>query len=186
MNWYCDFAPGHPVHGPYHDTEYGFPLGDETLLFERLALEIFQPGLSWDLILKKRPTTAAAFAGFRVDRVAAFGKRDEARLLKDSGIIRNRLKVRAIIDNAAAVKAMRGSHGGFAGWLAAHHPRRKRDWVTLFRATFKFMGPEVVNEFLMSVGYLPGGHRPDCPVFAEIEKRKPPWLQVGAAYYRRR
>ena len=73
MSWYCDVAPGHPVHGPYHDNEYGFPLEDEAALLERLSLEIFQAGLSWLIVLKKRPSTVAAFDGFDVDSVAGYG-----------------------------------------------------------------------------------------------------------------
>lgn len=186
MNWYCDSAPGHPLHGPYHDTQYGFPLTDEALLFERLSLEIFQAGLSWEIVLKKRPTTAAAFHGFAVDRVAVYRARDIARLLKDSGIIRNRLKVESIVENAKRLRAIRESHGGFAGWLDHHHPRAKDDWVKLFRQTFRFMGGEVVNEFLMSIGYLPGPHREDCPVYKRIQRLRPPWSRVDPKIYRKR
>ncbi|MEE8502464.1 MAG: DNA-3-methyladenine glycosylase I [Kiloniellales bacterium] len=175
MTYYCDFAPGHPLHGPYHDQEYGFPSDDETVLFERLLLEINQAGLSWELMLKKRETMRAAYAGFAVDRVAAFGEADVARLLADPGIIRNRLKVAAAIDNARTIQGLRDSHGGFAAWLAAHHPRDKADWVKLFRKTFRFTGGEIVGEFLMSLGYLPGAHRADCPVHARILALRPPW-----------
>ncbi len=168
MTYYCDFAPGHPLHGPYHDQEYGFPSDDETVLFERLLLEINQAGLSWELMLKKRETMRAAYAGFAVDRVAAFGEADVACLLADPGIIRNRLKVAAAIDNARTIQGLRDSHGGFAAWLAAHHPRDKADWVKLFRKTFRFTGGEIVGEFLMSLGYLPGAHRADCPVHAVL------------------
>ncbi len=112
MSWYCDVAPGHPVHGPYHDREYGFPLRDESALFERLSLEIFQAGLSWLLILKKRPALVSAFDGFSVDTVADYGEADERRLLGDPGIIRNRLKVAAIIENARRIKTLRDTHGG--------------------------------------------------------------------------
>ncbi len=163
-NWYCDVAPGHPVHGPYHDTEYGFPLTDEAGLFERLCLEIFQAGLSWEIVLKKRVGTVQAFDGFQVDRVAAYGPDDVERLLADARIIRNRRKIGAIIENARRLKALRTSHGGFAAWIDAHHPRDKSAWVKLFKQTFVFMGGEVVGEFLMSIGKLPGAHRPDCPV----------------------
>ena len=114
MSGYCRIAPGHPLHGPYHDTEYGFPSADETVLFERLCLEIMQAGLSWELVLKRRDGMRAAFSGFAVDLVAAFGPADEARLLADARIIRNRLKVRAIIENARRVRALRASHGGFS------------------------------------------------------------------------
>ena len=173
MSTYCDIAPGHQFHGPYHDREYGFPTKDEIVLFERLSLEIMQAGLSWLIVLKKREALNRAFAGFDPVKVAAFGARDVRRLLADEGIIRNRLKVEAVIENARRLAALTQEHGSFAKWLAAHHPRTKNDWVKLFRKTFKFTGPEVVNEFLMSVAYLPGAHRADCPVQLRIEKLKP-------------
>ena len=100
MSGYCDIAPGHEFHGPYHDREYGFPTEDEIVLFERLSLEIMQAGLSWLIVLRKREAMNAAFAGFDPNRVAKFGEKDIARLLADEGIIRNRLKVLAIIENA--------------------------------------------------------------------------------------
>ncbi|MEE8535399.1 MAG: DNA-3-methyladenine glycosylase I [Kiloniellales bacterium] len=177
MSSYCDFAPGHPLHGPYHDTEYGFPADDETVLFERLVLEINQAGLSWELMLKKRATLRAAYAGFAVDRVADFGAAEVARLLADPGIIRNRLKVAAAVHNAGVVRGLRESHGGFAAWIAAHHPRPKEDWVRLFKKTFRFTGGEIVGEFLMSLGYLSGAHRDDCPVHQRILKLDPPWAR---------
>ena len=172
---YCDAAPGHPFHGPYHDTEYGFPVQDEAVLFERLILEINQAGLSWLTILRKREGFQAAYHGFEVDRVAAYGARDVKRLLGDAGIIRNRLKVEAAIENARRLQAIRQSHGSFAGWLAAHHPLDKPAWVKLFKNTFRFTGGEIVGEFLMSIGYLPGAHRPECPVQKRILKLRPPW-----------
>ncbi len=176
---YCDAAPGHPLHGPYHDTEYGFPAADERVLFERLALEINQAGLSWLLMLKKRAGFNAAFHGFDVDRVAGYGEDDVARLLADANIIRNRLKIAAVIENARRIVALRDSHGGFAAWLAAHHPRDKAEWVKLFKKTFKFTGGEVTGEFLMSIGYLPGAHAPHCPVGARILALDPPWARAA-------
>jgi DNA-3-methyladenine glycosylase I len=169
LSGYCDIAPGHPWHGPYHDTEYGFPVTDDNVLFERLMLEINQAGLSWLTVLKKRAAFQAAFAGFDIDRVAAFDDADRARLMGDPGIIRNRLKIDAAIDNARRIQALRASHGSFAGWLAAHHPRPKEEWLRLFRKTFRFTGGEIVGEFLMSIGYLPGAHRPDCPVAIRLQ-----------------
>lgn len=185
MSTYCKSAPGRPLHGPYHDREYGFPLTDEAGLLERLALEIFQAGLSWEIVLKKRPTTFATFDGFAVDAVAAYGEAEIARLLADPGIIRNRRKVAAIIENAGRLQAMRASHGGFAAWIAAHHPRPKAEWVRLFRSTLVFTGPEVVGEFLMSIGYLPGVHAGGCPVFARLAKLGPPWM-TGAGWGKNR
>lgn len=183
MSGYCDFASGNAIHGPYHDLEYGFPLEDESRLFERLLLEINQAGLSWELMLKKREGFRRAYDGFDVDRVAAYGERDRARLLADPGIVRNRLKVNAAIENARTIQALRASHGDFAGWLRAQHPLRKPEWVKLFRRTFRFTGGEITGEFLMSIGYLPSPHRVDCPVYAVIARMQPPWLQVPSSFW---
>jgi DNA-3-methyladenine glycosylase I len=183
MSGYCDFARGHEIHGPYHDTEYGFPIEDESRLFERLLLEINQAGLNWELILKKRAGFRRAYDGFDVDRVADYGEDDRARLLSDPAIVRNRLKVNAAVVNAQAIRAMRESHGGFAAWLASHHPLSRDEWIKLFRKTFRFTGGEITNEFLMSIGYLPCPHREDCPVYSEIVRLNPPWLEVGADFW---
>jgi len=175
---YCLAAPGSALHGPYHDSEYGFPARDEAVLFERLVLEINQAGLSWATILRKRPAFRAAFAGFDVDRVADFADADVERLMGDAGIIRNRLKIAATIDNAKRIQELRRSYGSFANWLDAHHPRSREEWVKLFRKTFRFTGGEIVNEFLMSLGYLPGAHEPDCPVHGQALALRPPWSIV--------
>lgn len=177
---YCQLAPGHPVHGHYHDFEYGFPASDENVLFERLILEINQAGLSWLTILRKRAAFRAAFADFDVDRIAAFEPADTERLLADSGIIRNRLKIEATIENARRIQALRRSHGSFAAWLDAHHPRPLEEWTRLFKRTFRFTGGQIVSEFLMSVGYLPGAHVPDCPAFTRILELLPPWAREPA------
>jgi DNA-3-methyladenine glycosylase I len=169
---YCDFAPGHPFHGPYHETEYGFPSREDAVLFERLALEINQAGLSWLTVLKKREAFNRAFAGFDPKKVAKFNERDVARLLADEGIIRNRLKVNAVIENAKRILEIRKSHGSFADWLDSHHPQTKEEWVKLFKKTFLFTGGEIVGEFLMSLGYLPGAHAPECPVYKKIKRKK--------------
>ncbi|MEM7053637.1 MAG: DNA-3-methyladenine glycosylase I [Pseudomonadota bacterium] len=177
---YCELAPGHEWHGPYHDHEYGFPIDDDAGLFERLILEINQAGLSWLTILKKRENFNNAYAGFDPARVAAFGEKDRARLLNDAGIIRNRLKVDAAIHNANRVVEMIGHYGSFAGWLNAEHeghdPNDLKSWIKLFKKNFRFTGPEIVREFLISTGYLKGAHREDCPVHERIIKARPPWL----------
>src|SRR5882672_6040543 len=149
MSGYCDHAPGHLVHNDYHEKEYGFPVTDERVLFERLALEIMQAGLSWEIVLKKRKALSSAFHRFSVNKVAAYSANDVKRLLADESIIRNRLKIKAIIANAQRVKDMRTSHRGFAQWIAAHHPRTKPEWVKVFKQTFSFTGGEIVGEFLM-------------------------------------
>ncbi len=178
MTTYCDIAPGHEWHGPYHDREYGFPLREDDELFEQLILEINQAGLSWLTILKKREGFRRAYHGFDVARVARYGARDRARLLKDAGIIRNRLKVEAAIANAKMILALRESHGGFHAWLVEHHPRPKPEWVKLFKQTFRFTGGEIVGEFLMSTGFLLGAHRESCPIYGRILRKKPMWVRA--------
>jgi DNA-3-methyladenine glycosylase I len=170
MSSYCDFAPGHPIHGPYHEKEYGFPSREDVVLFERLALEINQAGLSWLTVLKKREAFNLAFKGFDPKKVARFNDNDVARLLADEGIIRNRLKVNAVIENAKRILEIQKSHGSFADWLDSYHPQSKEQWVKLFKKTFLFTGGEIVGEFLMSLGYLPGAHAPECPVSQKIAR----------------
>ena len=178
---YCDAAPSHPVHGPYHDTEYGFPSRDDSVLFERLVLEINQAGLSWLTILNKRAAFRRAYREFDIDTVAAFGARDVKRLLGDPGIIRNRLKVEAAIENARRLRAIRDQHGSFAAWLDRHHPLSKPQWVKLFKETFRFTGGEIVGEFLMSLGYIGGAHVARCPVYGRILTLDPPWRREKSA-----
>jgi DNA-3-methyladenine glycosylase I len=178
MSGYCDVAPGHEWHGPYHEREYGFPLHGDAELFERLVLEINQAGLSWLTILKKRAAFQKAYDGFDPAVVARYGARQRNRLLADAGIIRNRLKIDAAISNAQTILELRRSHGSFERWLNAHHPLAKPEWVKLFKQTFRFTGGEIVGEFLMSTGFLPGAHRESCPVYRRIVKLAPPWKRV--------
>lgn len=172
---YCDYvrSPGaKAVHIDYHDHEYGVHSADETVLFERLVLEINQAGLSWETILNKRQGFKAAYAEFDVDKVAAFGDEDIARLLADASIIRNRLKVAAAIHNAQVIQRLRQENGSFSNWLEANRHLTKPEWVKLFKQTFRFTGGEIVGEFLMSLGYLPGAHDEEC----EVGKKLPPFL----------
>jgi DNA-3-methyladenine glycosylase I len=175
MSGYCAISPGHPIHETYHASEHGFPSRDESVLFERLCMEIMQAGLSWSLVLQRRATMRIAFTGYDVDAVAAYGEADVTRLMADPGIVRNRLKILAIIHNAGVIKALRTSHGGFAAWLDAHHPLDKPEWVRLFKRQFRFTGGEITGEFLMSLGWLPDAHSPDCPIYPRITALLPPW-----------
>ncbi len=180
MTSYCEYLREHPedsLNKQYHDLEYGFPLEDDAALLERLALEINQAGLSWTLMLKRKDNFHQAFEGFEIDRVAAYGDQEIARLLADAGIIRNRLKIRAVIENARRIQGLRGEYGSFKGWLDAHHPLRLEDWTKLFKKTFVFTGGEIVKELLISAGYLPGAHDPECPVYAQIAVLKPAWMK---------
>jgi len=180
MTSYCEYLRDHPedtLNRRYHDEEYGFPLGDDADLLERLALEINQAGLSWSLMLKRKENFQRAFEGFVVDKLAAYGEQDVARLLSDAGIIRNRLKINAVIENAKRIQGLRREFGSFKGWLDAHHPLSLEEWTKLFKKTFVFTGGEIVKEFLLSIGYLPGAHDPDCSIYQEIVKLKPAWMR---------
>ena len=158
----CAWTLKDPLLAAYHDDEYGFPLSRDDDFLERLVLEINQAGLSWLTVLKKRKALREAFDGFDVDRVAAYGDRERERLLGDDGIIRNRLKIDAAIHNARVFQEIRRSHGSFKAWLDVQSCVSLDEWVAVFRKTFRFMGPEIVGEFLMSTGYLPIRHDPEC------------------------
>jgi DNA-3-methyladenine glycosylase I len=176
---YCDYVArpdAKAVHKDYHDREYGFASRSESVLFERLVLEINQAGLSWETILNKRDGFRDAYQSFDVDVVAAYGEADVNRLLGDPRIIRNRLKIAAAIHNAQVIQSL----GGFADWLDRHHPLPKEEWVKLFKRTFKFTGGEIVGEFLMSLGYLPGAHDEGCPTYPAVLAANPPWRQRSA------
>lgn len=163
------------LHKKYHDEEYGFPLDSDDALFERLVLEINQAGLSWLTILKKKDNFNKAFNGFDIDKVSRYNKKEIQRLLNDAGIIRNRLKIEATIENAKRIKALQKEFGSFRKWLDHYHPKSKEEWVRIFKQHFKFTGGEIVNEFLMSTGYLPGAHIASCSVYKKVLKKKPAW-----------
>src|SRR5690554_5954594 len=167
------------LHKKYHDFHYGFPIHDDNELFGRLILEINQAGLSWETILKKESSFRKAYNNFNIEKVAAYTDADRERLLSDAGIIRNRLKVNAAIENAKAILQLQKEFGSFEKWLEHHHPKTKEDWVKLFKKTFRFTGGEIVNEFLMSIGYLPGAHSENCPVYKVILEQNPMWMQAS-------
>ncbi|NLY35032.1 MAG: DNA-3-methyladenine glycosylase I [Alcaligenaceae bacterium] len=178
---YCEYVARLPAHQPsvhrdYHDTQYGFPLDDDNELFGRLILEINQAGLSWNTILMKQDNFRQAYDGFSIEKIAAYQDADRLRLLNDAGIIRNRLKVNAAIENARTVLGLQEEFGSFQAWLNHHHPLSKEAWTRLFKKTFRFTGREIVNEFLMSTGYLRGAHDTDCPVYRQVLASKPAWL----------
>ena len=172
---YCLKEGTNQLHIDYHDQVYGFPVESDNELYGRLVLEINQAGLSWELILKKKKYFELAFDGFDVNKVAAYEERDIERLLSDATIIRNKLKINAAIHNARVVLDLQREFGSFKNWLDANHPLTKDEWVKLFKKRFKFVGGEILNEFLMGVGYLKGAHDENCPVFAQIQKMNPKW-----------
>jgi DNA-3-methyladenine glycosylase I len=163
------------LHKAYHDKLYGFPIHDDNELFCRLVLEINQAGLSWETILKKEAAFRKAYHNFNIKKIASYTEKDRERLLGDAGIIRNRLKINAAIENAKTVLALRKEYGSFEKWLQHHHPKSKDEWVKIFKRTFKFTGGEIVNEFLQSIGYLPSPHDTNCLTHAKIIKSNPAW-----------
>lgn len=167
------------LHKAYHDKLYGYPIHDDNELFCRLVLEINQAGLSWETILKKEITFRKAYDNFNIKKVAAYKDADRERLMGDAGIIRNRLKVNAAIENAKTILQIQQEYHSFEKWLAHHHPKPKEDWVKLFKKIFKFTGEEIVNEFLLSAGYLQGAHDLNCKIHGKVLKTKPMWLTPG-------
>jgi len=169
----CPWAGDDPLYQAYHDREWGRPLRDERALFELLVLEGAQAGLAWITILRKREGYRRAFAGFDPERVAAFGERDRARLLADAGIVRNRAKIAAAIDNARAWLALRERDGGPVEWLwsfVGGEPRVHR-WRTLAEVPatspesermsralkaggFRFVGPTICYAFMQAAGMV--------------------------------
>lgn len=166
-----------PYHQEYHDKHYGYPIHDDNELFCRLVLDINQAGLSWETILKKEKNFRKAYHNFNIKKVASYKDKDIERLLNDAGIIRNRLKINAAIENAKTILKIQKEYGSFENWIKDHHPLTKEEWVKLFKKTFRFTGGEIVNEFLMSIGVLPNAHDEDCPIFKKIAKTKPLWMK---------
>ena len=172
---YCDVAPGHPWHGPYHDREYGFPVRDDAALLERLALEINQAGLSWLTVLKKREAFRRAFAGFDMAKVARFDARRVTRLLADPGIVRHRGKIESAIHNARCALELVEKEGSLAAFFWRFEPaakdRPRRMTVATVRSLtetdasralsrelrqrgFRYVGPTTLYALMQSVGIV--------------------------------
>lgn len=165
------------LHKNYHDKFYGFPIHDDNELFGRLIMEINQAGLSWEIILKKENSFRKAYSNFNIKKIANYTETDRDRLLSDAGIIRNKLKVNATIENAKTILSLQKEYGSFEKWLEHHHPKTKDEWVKLFKKTFRFTGGEIVNEFLMSIGYLRGAHSENCHIHKQTLKQNPMWTK---------
>ncbi len=169
---YCKSLPEGNHHRVYHDNHYGFPIDDDNELFGRLILEINQAGLSWDIILKKQDSFREAYSGYNIEKIASYTQEDRDRLLANPGIIRNRLKINAAIHNANVVLELQKEFGTFKKWIESLHPKTKEEWVKIFKKKFKFTGGEIVNEFFMSTGYLPGAHVESCEVYWKLQSMK--------------
>lgn len=167
------------LHKKYHDLHYGFPIHDDNELFGRLIMEINQAGLSWETILKKEDGFRKAYDNFNIQKVASYTEEDRERLLADPGIIRNKLKVNAAIENAKTIIGLQKEFGSFEKWLEHHHPKTLQEWMKLFKKTFKFTGGEIVNEFLMSTSWLKGAHAENCAIQKEVLKSNPKWREIN-------
>jgi len=178
----CPWGAGDPVNLAYHDTEWGMRVSGESAHLERLTLEAFQSGLSWLTILNKRPAFREVFHGFDADAVAAFTEADQARLMQEPRIVRNRLKIAAAVTNARATVALR-EHGGLEEFLQQFRPevppapRTTEEMVTtspesramskaLKKAGFAFVGPTTMYALMEAIGlvddHLVGCHRRGC------------------------
>lgn len=180
------WGDGDPIFERYHDEEWGFPLLDERGLFEKLALESFQSGLSWRTILTKRDAFRTAFAGFRPDAVASFGDADVERLLADEGIVRNRAKIEATLSNARATVGLRATGEPLDALVRAHAPvppkRPPATWDDvpatvpetvalahdLKRRGFRFVGPTTLYALMQACG-LVNDHLATCPSRRAVE-----------------
>ena len=186
-------APGFPAYSVYHDTEWGFPVGDDRRLFEKLSLEGFQSGLSWRTILAKRENFRAAFHDFDFDRVARFTQRDVERLLKDAGIIRHRGKIEAVINNAKQAQALVEREGSLAAFIWRYEPDEAQlpppQSVTtsaesialskdLKKQGWKFVGPTTVYAFMQSMGLI-NDHVEDCVIRAKVDRARKRFKRPG-------
>ena len=171
-NFYCDYTSKlkkNNLHKIYHDTQYGFPVKDDNELFGRLILEINQAGLSWTTVLKKQNNFKIAYDNFNIKKIAFYGKNDISRLLNNADIIRNKIKINSVIYNAQKVLLIQKQYGSFKNWLDINDGKSLIDWIQLFKKTFKFTGPEITKEFLMSTGKIKGAHIRKCPIFKKTK-----------------
>lgn len=175
MHPYCIYIKGivdkNDVDKIYHDNHYGVVINDDNELFCRLVMEINQAGLSWHTILVKENNFRNAYHNFDIKKVARYKEKDFTRLMNDAGIIRNRLKINAAVYNAQKLVEIQKDFGSFRKWLdiqAKECQSDKQAWLTLFKKNFKFVGGEIVGEFLMSINMLPGSHGKECSQYKDI------------------
>jgi DNA-3-methyladenine glycosylase I len=166
---YCEYVKNLPddnIHRVYHDTQYGLKIDSDNELFGRLILEINQAGLSWTTILNKQDNFRTAFSNFDIKKIADYDKPDISRLLANSGIVRNKLKINAVIFNARKIVELQKEYGSFKSWLKIKNDCNLNltNWVALFKENFKFTGNEITKEFLTSTGYIKGAHIETCPI----------------------
>ena len=159
---YCSSLPDNDIHKRYHDEEYGFEEKNSNLLFERHSLEIFQAGLSWDIILKKRTYFRHAFNNWDLQLVSQYKTKEIEKLMRNDKIVRHRLKIESIIYNAKVILEIEQQHKSYYHWLTQFKDKSIEDCVLIFKKKFKFVGTEIVKEFLQGICILNGAHDFDC------------------------
>jgi DNA-3-methyladenine glycosylase I len=181
----CSWGTGDAEYEKYHDTEWGFPQGDDVRLFEKVSLEGFQAGLSWLTILRKRENFRAAFAGFDRNVVAGFGERDVERLLNDAGIVRHRGKIEATINNAGRAIALAEEYGSLGAYFWCHEPARGEALTSIPAVTevsthiskdlkkrgWRFVGPTTMYALMQAMG-LVNDHLSGCVIRSEVVKAR--------------
>jgi DNA-3-methyladenine glycosylase I len=180
----CSWSAATPEYLAYHDTEWGFPVGEDRRLFEKLSLEGFQSGLSWRTILAKRENFGAAFQGFDVDRIARFTELDVERMLQDAGIVRHRGKIEAVINNARRARELIAEEGSLAAFIWRYEPTRSPSSEPrstspesialskeLKRRGWQFVGPTTVYAFMQAMG-LVNDHAEQCVIRPEVERAR--------------
>lgn len=188
----CSWCTATEEYIAYHDNEWGFPVADDRVLFEKLCLESFQSGLSWRTILQKRENFRQAFHHFDIDQVAAFGEQDVQRLLQDKSIVRHRGKIEAVINNARCAQVLIKKEGSLAAFIWAYEPVES-DFVEPIPATtkesaalakalkalgWKFVGPTTVYAFMQSMG-LVNDHANGCATREAVEKARTVFVRPG-------
>ena len=189
----CRWCAAAPEFFAYHDTEWGFPVGDDRRLFEKLSLEGFQSGLSWRTILAKRENFRAAFHGFDFDKIAQFTEQDVERLLQDAGIVRHRGKIEAVINNAKRARELIDSEGSLAAFIWRYEPDPKQlakpqsastsaESIALSKDLkkrgWRFVGPTTVYAFMQAMG-LVNDHVADCAIRAKVERARKKFKRPG-------
>jgi DNA-3-methyladenine glycosylase I len=189
----CRWCAAAPEFLRYHDIEWGFPVGDDRRLFEKLSLEGFQSGLSWRTILAKRENFRAVFHDFDFDRIARFTRRDLDRLLKDDGIVRHRGKIEAVINNARRTQELVEREGSLAAFVWRYEPDPEQlagpqtastsaESIALSKDLkklgWKFVGPTTVYAFMQAMGLI-NDHVEDCVIRAKVERAREKFRRPG-------
>ena len=167
---YCRNQPENSMHRWYHDKVYGRMSKTDDELFGRLIMEINQAGLSWEIVLNKYSDIKKAYANFSIAKIATFKDKEIEAIKNNSKVIRHELKIRSIVFNAQQILSIQKEFGTFGNWISKNRQNSIENWTSIFKKNFKFVGKEIVSEFLMSNGMIAGAHDEDCPVYLKLKK----------------